>query len=244
MKSVVVFLSILAVVGILTLNWNPADQRAERLPGDEPVSLRAGTASAPLEKDALAEQPVSEPHVELATFGAGCFWCVEAVFRELEGVSSVVSGYSGGSPGTANYKSVCTGNTDHAEVAQIQFDPTVITFDELLEVFWQTHDPTTLNRQGFDEGPQYRSVIFAHTDQQEQVAQEYKRKLNEAGAFDKPIVTEITRFDRFYPAEEYHQDYYQLNSSQPYCAAVIRPKLEKLRKVFRDKLKSVDADQD
>ena len=173
-----------------------------------------------------------------ATFGAGCFWCTEAVFRELAGVHSVVSGYSGGDLKNPSYKQVCTGQTGHAEVVQIAYDPQVISYEELLEVFWQTHDPTTPDRQGKDVGPQYRSAIFFHNEQQRLLAEGHKQKLNAAGAFDAPIVTEISPFDVFYPAEDYHQDYYKRNARQPYCSLIIRPKLEKLKKVFRDKLKT------
>jgi len=175
--------------------------------------------------------------LEKATFGAGCFWCVEAVFQRLKGVQSVVSGYSGGRVKNPTYKQVCTGKTGHAEVVQITYDPKQISFAELLEVFWGTHDPTTRNRQGNDIGPQYRSVIFYHNDEQKRLAEQYKRKLDEAGVFRAPIVTEIVPFREFFPAEDYHQNYYNLNAAQPYCQFIIQPKLEKLKKVFADKLK-------
>ena len=174
---------------------------------------------------------------KLATFGSGCFWCTEAVFQRLKGVLKAESGYSGGRRENRTYEQVCTGVSGHAEVVQITYDPTQIKFEELLEVFWKTHDPTTLNRQGNDIGTQYRSVIFYHDDEQKQLADEYKNKLDEAEIFDSPIVTEISRFDKFYPAEKYHQDYYNNNSSQPYCSFVITPKVEKLKKVFANKLK-------
>ncbi|MBN4062231.1 MAG: peptide-methionine (S)-S-oxide reductase [Flavobacteriales bacterium] len=173
----------------------------------------------------------------LATFGSGCFWCIEAVFQELEGVEKVVSGYSGGFVDNPTYKAVCNGTTGHAEVCQITYNPNTISFDELLEVFWKTHDPTTLNRQGNDVGTQYRSAIFYHSEEQRQLAEKYKKKLNESGAWDSPIVTEIASFDKFYEAENYHQDYFDLNVNQPYCQFVIQPKLDKFRKVFKDKLK-------
>jgi peptide-methionine (S)-S-oxide reductase len=175
--------------------------------------------------------------LKTATFGAGCFWCIEAVFQELKGVKKVVSGYTGGRVPNPTYQQVCNGDTGHAEVAQITYDPTEITFPELLEVFWKTHDPTTLNRQGNDTGTQYRSAIFTHDDEQKRLAQEYKAKLDASGAFNRPIVTEITPLGQFYPAEGYHQNYYRLNSSQGYCQFVIVPKLAKFREVFRDKLK-------
>jgi peptide-methionine (S)-S-oxide reductase len=197
---------------------------------DEGSSIRGAEPPA-------SSRPGAGGGSEKATFGAGCFWCVEAVFRRLKGVESVVSGYSGGKVKNPTYKQVCTGRTGHAEVVQITYDPKQITYPELLEVFWGTHDPTTRNRQGNDVGTQYRSVIFYHNDQQRESAEHYKEKLNAAKAFRAPIVTEITPFGEFYPAEKYHQDYYELNSRQPYCQLIIRPKVEKLKKVFGDKLK-------
>ncbi|MBK8944559.1 MAG: peptide-methionine (S)-S-oxide reductase MsrA [Ignavibacteriae bacterium] len=174
---------------------------------------------------------------EIATFGTGCFWCTETIFEKLKGVESAVSGYSGGTQENPTYKEVCTGNTGHAEVIQITFDPSVISFKEMLEVFWKTHDPTTLNRQGEDVGTQYRSAIFYHNDEQKKLAEEYKSKLESAKVYNNPIVTEITKFTKFYPAENYHQDYYEQNKSQPYCSFVITPKVEKFKKVFESKLK-------
>ena len=176
-------------------------------------------------------------NTETATFGTGCFWCTEAIFQQLEGVIKVTSGYSGGHVENPTYEQVCEKNTGHAEVCQVVYDPSKITYDELLEVFWQTHDPTTLNRQGNDVGPQYRSVIFFHNDQQKQKAEHYKAELNKSGAFNNPIVTAIEPYKNFYSAENYHQDYYNQNGSQPYCYFVIRPKLEKFEKVFKGKLK-------
>ena len=175
--------------------------------------------------------------LDTATFGTGCFWCTEAVFQELKGVVKAVSGYTGGHVAHPSYEEVCSGTTGHAEALQITYDPAVITFDELLEVFWEAHDPTTLNRQGNDVGTQYRSAIFYHNAEQKEKAEHYKEKLNKSGAYDKPIVTEITAFSKFYPAEDYHQDYFRLHGSQPYCQLVIRPKVEKFEKVFKDKLK-------
>jgi len=174
---------------------------------------------------------------ELATFGAGCFWCVEAMFESLKGVESAVSGYSGGKVKRPTYKEVCNGNTGHAEVIQVHFNPAVISYEELLEAFFLSHDPTTLNRQGADVGTQYRSVIFFHTALQQQLAQEYKSKLDVVKAFGSPIVTEITSFETFYEAEDYHQEYFTLNPDQPYCSRVVGPKLDKFRKVFKEKLK-------
>lgn len=176
-------------------------------------------------------------NMKTATFGAGCFWCVEALFQELKGVEKVVSGYMGGKTQNPSYKEICSGETGHAEVCQIIYNANIISFDELLEVFWQTHNPTTLNRQGADEGTQYRSVVFYHTDRQKKLAEAYKKKLDISGAWDNPIVTEITEKSIFYPAEEYHQDYFQNNSNQTYCKFVIRPKMEKFKQVFKNKLK-------
>jgi len=176
-------------------------------------------------------------NTDTATLANGCFWCTEAIFQQLEGVLKVSSGYSGGHVVDPSYKEVCTGTTGHAECIQIIYDPSKISFDELLEVFWQTHDPTTLNRQGNDEGPQYRSAVFYHTQEQKEKAEKYKAELNKSGAFKNPIVTEVAPFTSFYIAENYHQDYYNQNGSQPYCSYVIRPKLEKFQKVFKNKLK-------
>ena len=177
--------------------------------------------------------------LEMATFGGGCFWCTEAVFQEVKGVHSVVSGYAGGTVEHPTYYQVCSGTTGHAEVIQITFDADVISYAEILEVFWRTHDPTTLNRQGADAGPQYRSVIFYHNDQQHAIAEQVKRDLEASGMWRRPIVTEIVPLTNFYAAEDYHQDYYQQNRYQPYCYVVIDPKLKKFRKDFSDKRKGV-----
>lgn len=174
---------------------------------------------------------------DTVTFGAGCFWCVEALFQQLKGVISVESGYSGGSVEKPSYRDVCSGETGHAEVCQLVYDTTKISFDELLEVFWSVHDPTTLNRQGADVGTQYRSVVFYHNEKQRQLAESYKEKLNKSGAYKDPIVTEISTFTVFYKAENYHQDYYNLNKAQPYCTFVIQPKLDKFKKVFKSKMR-------
>ncbi len=174
---------------------------------------------------------------ERATFGGGCFWCVEAIYEELKGVISVTAGYSGGDVENPTYEQVCTGNTGHAEAAQIIFNPEVISYKELLEVFWKTHDPTTLNRQGNDIGTQYRSVIFYENEGQKKIAEKYKDKLDKSESFKDPIVTEIVPLEHFYIAENYHQDYYEQNKTQPYCRFVITPKLDKFKKVFGDKLK-------
>jgi len=175
--------------------------------------------------------------LDTATFGAGCFWCVEAIFQQLEGVQKVESGYSGGSVTDPTYKQVCTGSTGHAEVIQVYYNPEVISFDELLEVFWKTHDPTTLNRQGADAGTQYRSVVFYHSDYQKERAEYFKKKLQDEKAYDNPIVTEISPFTKFYIAEDYHQNYFNQNGNEPYCSIVIQPKLDKFKKAFGDKIK-------
>jgi peptide-methionine (S)-S-oxide reductase len=179
----------------------------------------------------------SSNNMDTVTFGAGCFWCVEAVFQRLKGVQSVKSGYSGGTVKNPSYKEVCNGTTGHAEVCQLVYNKDEISFEELLEVFWKTHDPTTLNSQGNDFGTQYRSVIFYHSEEQKLLAEKYKAKLNEAKAYENPVVTEITAFSNFYPAEDYHQNYFNTNGSQTYCKFVIQPKLEKFEKVFKDKIK-------
>ncbi len=174
---------------------------------------------------------------ETATFGEGCFWCTESFFQRLEGVLQVKSGYGGGFVENPTYEQVCDKNTGHTELAQIVYDPTKITYDELLEVFWKTHDPTTMDQQGNDMGPQYRSVIFYHNQEQKIKAEKYKVDLEKSGAWDKPIVTAIEAFKNFYPAENYHQNYYNDNQNQGYCRFVIRPKLEKFEHVFKNKLK-------
>ena len=178
----------------------------------------------------------NEASIDTATFGAGCFWCVEAIFQQVEGVLKVTSGYCGGHVVNPTYEQVNTKTTGHAEVAQIVFDPKKISFDELLEIFWQTHDPTTLNRQGNDAGPQYRSAVFYHNAEQKQKAEQYKAALDKSGAFDNPIVTTIEAYKNYSEAENYHQNYYNNNkNSNPYCYYVIKPKLEKFDKVFKDK---------
>lgn len=172
-----------------------------------------------------------------ATFGAGCFWCTEAVFQNMKGVMKVVSGYTGGKVKNPSYREICTGLTGHAEVTQITFDPTIISFEDLLEVFWNTHDPTTLNKQGADEGTQYRSVIFYQNDLQKYASEKYKTQLEKSHVYKNPIVTEISPLPIFYPAEAYHQNYFELNPQQSYCQFVVRPKVEKFKKQFPAKLK-------
>ena len=178
-----------------------------------------------------------EKQLETATLGAGCFWCVEAVFDDLKGVTDVVSGYAGGKTENPNYREVCSGATGHAEVVQIKFDPNEISFRDVLRVFFTVHDPTTLNRQGADIGTQYRSAIFFHTPEQKQIAHEVIEEITGERLYDNPIVTEITEFTNFYPAEDYHQEYFANNPTQPYCAAVVAPKVRKFRDKFADSLK-------
>ena len=173
---------------------------------------------------------------DTATFGTGCFWCTEAIFQQLTGVLKVTSGYSGGHVVNPTYEEVCAKKTGHAEVVQIIYDPAHISYDELLEVFWQTHDPTTLNRQGNDVGPQYRSVIFYHNNEQKKKAEHYKQELEKSACWENKIVTEIDHYKNFYAAENYHQNYFVNNGSQPYCYFVIRPKVEKFQKVFKTKM--------
>jgi len=182
------------------------------------------------------EMNVKNP--EKATLGSGCFWCTEAVFERVNGVVDVVSGYAGGTTENPSYQDVCSGTTGHAEVVQVTYDADVISYDEILEIYWKTHDPTTLNRQGNDVGTQYRSVIFYHNDEQKHKAEYYKSKLEKSGAWKDPVVTEIKPLTKFYPAEDYHQNYYEKNPYQGYCAFVIQPKIEKFEKVFKDKLKN------
>ncbi|MBA4183552.1 MAG: peptide-methionine (S)-S-oxide reductase MsrA [Acidobacteria bacterium] len=176
-------------------------------------------------------------NLETATLGAGCFWCVEAVFDDLKGVESVESGYSGGHTENPTYQQVCSETTGHAEVAQINFDPNEISFKEILQVFFAVHDPTTLNRQGNDVGSSYRSAIFYHDDNQKRIAEEVIKQVEAEGVYDNPIVTEVAPFDKFYMAENYHQEYFANNPNQPYCAAVVAPKVAKFRKKFVDRLK-------
>jgi len=209
------------------------------------IGVQAGFTSCAQKRTDYADnkaqqQPITiknTANMDTATFGAGCFWCVEAQFQLLEGVISVESGFSGGTIKNPSYKEVCMGTTGHAEVTRIVYDNTKISFDELLAAFWQTHDPTQLNRQGNDIGTQYRSVIYYHNEQQKELAEKYKKELDASGAWNKPIVTEISPAGPFYKAEDYHQDYFNQNGDQPYCQYVIQPKVEKFRKVFKDKLK-------
>ena len=199
--------------------------------------------STKIESEKSEMDSTQDMNLEKATFGGGCFWCTEAIYERVEGVHSVVSGYAGGTVKNPTYKQVCDGTTGHAEVTQITYDPKVVSYDELLEIFFKTHDPTTLNRQGADIGTQYRSVIFYHNDEQKQKAEYYKSELNKSGAWDNPVVTEISPLINFYSAEDYHQDYYANNPNQGYCAFVIGPKVEKFEKVFKNKLKKKYSEQ-
>jgi len=183
------------------------------------------------------EKSNAKPKTELATFGGGCFWCTEAVFLELRGVNKVVSGYTGGTVPNPTYADVCTGLTGHAEVIQIEYDPAQITFEQLLDVFFHTHDPTTKNRQGADVGTQYRSSVFFHNEKQKDTTKKVIAELDKSGDFDNPIVTTIEELKKFYPAEDYHQDYFAQNPRNPYCQAVVGPKVSKFQKRYKDMLK-------
>ena len=213
---------LLATTVLIVGQGNPTMAEPKRSPKDQ---------SKPVEAESTSD------HLEKATFGSGCFWCTEAVFQQLKGVTSVVSGYSGGRTKNPTYAEVCTGNTGHAEVIQVTYDPKLVTYADLLEVFWKTHDPTTLNRQGADRGTQYRSVIFYHNEAQQKEANEYLKKLDASGAFDDPIVTEISPLKEFYSGEAYHQNYFRNTPNNDYCNAVIKRKVAKFRAVFKDKLK-------
>lgn len=207
------------------------------------VSVFRGSFTPParfpvLDTAEVGTAPAAPPaDTELATFGSGCFWCTEAVFQQLKGVTKVESGYSGGTVPNPTYDQVCDETTGHAEVVQVTFDPKVISYPELLEVFWRSHDPTTVNRQGDDTGPQYRSAIFTHSERQRKLAEMYRDKIDAAGVFRSPVVTEIRPFAAFYPATKDHQNFYVKNPRDGYCRTVIGPKVEKLRKVFEGKLK-------
>lgn len=214
--------------GLFMLLWVTlaCTQAKESLPSE------ANTKSAIPEFTSLELEKFSK-----ATFAGGCFWCVEAAFERIEGVKDVVSGYSGGSRPNPTYRQVSSGSTQYAEAVRVFYDPEVISYEELLEIFFVAHDPTQLNRQGPDVGRQYRSAIFYHDEAQKKAAEKYIAKLNESGKFSNPIVTEVTQLKNFYKAEDYHQDYYELNPNQPYVRSVSRPKVEKVMKVFADKLK-------
>ena len=200
--------------------------------GDQAVDIKL-----PPEGEAVPLTAAPKPEAQTATFASGCFWCTEAVFEMLEGVTEVESGYCNGQVPNPTYKEVCEGTTGHAEAIRMRFDPSVITYEELLAVFFKSHDPTTLNRQGADVGTQYRSGIYFHNEEQQQQAQAYIAKLDKSGEFFRPIVTEVVAAEEFYPAEDRHQDYFELNGRAPYCARVIQPKVDKVRATFADKLR-------
>ncbi|MBN9522058.1 peptide-methionine (S)-S-oxide reductase MsrA [bacterium] len=215
------------------------------------VAAAAGAVAALVLTSNRREMPMPEPFpalaadettpeptgaTETATFGNGCFWCTEAVYQQIQGVKAVTSGYTGGAVPNPTYEQVCGGRTGHAEAVQITYDPAVVTYPELLEVFWRSHDPTTLNRQGNDVGTQYRSAIFYHSERQHELAERYKKKLDEAHVFASTVVTEIVPAAPFYVAEGYHQNYFNDNPRQPYCRAIVGPKVEKIRQVFRGRL--------
>jgi peptide-methionine (S)-S-oxide reductase len=214
------------------------------LAGCEPAKVAvADPVSDPTSAAPAAEPETRTPKMATATFGGGCFWCTEAVFLRLDGVEKVVSGYMGGRLENPTYAEVCTGLTGHAECIQVTYDENKVGYEELLEIFWKTHDPTTLNRQGYDVGTQYRSVVFYHTPEQKELAEKWKKKLGESRIFDGPIVTEITEASTFYPAEDYHQNYYAKNPRDRYCRMSIGPKYKKLEKLFGDKLKPKEDDK-
>jgi len=212
------------LLAVFTLTWTAISC------AEEPQRIR-------LQTDKGKKTMNDKQQTETAILGAGCFWCVEAVYQQLNGVLSVQSGYCGGTTDKPTYKEVCNGTTGHAEVCKIVFDPSVISFTELLEVFWSVHDPTTLNRQGADVGTQYRSAIFYTNQTQKELAETYKTQLNSSGTFTDPIVTEITSATEFFPAEDYHNDYFNRNPNQGYCTMVVRPKVEKFKKAFSEKIK-------
>lgn len=202
------------------------------------ISTCAQKESHTKPKNTVQNKTIMNTSTDTATFANGCFWCIEAIFQDVKGVEKVTSGYTDGDTKNPTYKEVCSGQTGHAEALQIVYHPSIISFDELLEIFWKTHDPTTLNRQGGDVGTQYRSGIYFHNNEQKEKAEHYKAELDKSGAFNNPIVTEIKPFSVFYPAEDYHQQYFNNNENQnPYCTMVIRPKVDKFKKVFKDKLK-------
>ncbi len=220
----VLFISVVSFMGLSSCAQKDNSVNKKNNKMNTSTSLSKNTGSTPLTMDT-------------ATFGTGCFWCTEAIFQQLEGVEKVTSGYSGGSVTNPTYEQVTSKTTGHAECLNIMYDPAKISFDELLEIFWQVHDPTTLNRQGADVGTQYRSVVFYHNEEQKAKTAKYKAALDKSGAFNNPIVTTLEPFTIFYPAEEEHQNYYRNNGEQGYCQFVIRPKVEKFEKVFKSKLK-------
>ena len=237
-----------AVMVFISLAAGAADTKSssKSAKGDAAMKTKGtskATTSAKPQKSSDAEETAEgkekkkSGELETATFGSGCFWCAEAVFQRIKGVESVLPGYSGGHVENPTYQEVCTKTTGHAEVVQITYDPSVISYKELLEIFWKSHDPTKLNRQGLDEGPQYRSVIFYHNDEQKELAERYKKELDKAKVWSHKIVTEISPFKEFYQAEDYHLNYFNNNPQEEYCQTVIGPKVSKIKRVFKDKLK-------
>jgi peptide-methionine (S)-S-oxide reductase len=210
---------IMSILGCMLMACTEGHQKSNKEPNNDDIEMKI------------------EQGREVITLGGGCFWCTEAVFQQLNGVDTVISGYMGGNVKNPTYREICTGTTGHAEVIQVIYNPEILTVTEILEVFFATHDPTTLNRQGADVGTQYRSVVFYHNEEQRKTTEEIIQELNKAKVFNSPIVTQIAKAEVFYPAEDYHQNYYNLNSNQSYCAYVITPKLEKFQNVFKDKLK-------
>ena len=202
-----------------------------------PKNVRHCVNSVSMTFKSADELDCQSSKLAIATLGGGCFWCIEAVFSAIKGVEKVTSGYAGGDAADANYRAVCSGETAHAEVVQIEFDPEQVSFESLLEVFWVSHDPTTLNRQGNDRGPQYRSVIFIHDEEQALIANSMIADLTKVAAWPDPIVTEVVAYDGFFAAENYHNDYFELNGEQPYCQMVVKPKVDKVKALFADKLK-------
>ncbi len=229
MKKILATWTMAFLFAALMMGAASAASRQEGEGGKEKAQKPKGSAKG--------GKKVTESNRELATLAGGCFWCLEAVFNELKGVDKVVSGYSGGTVVNPSYEEVCTGRTGHAEVVQITFDPQVITYDDLLQVFFTIHDPTTLNRQGADVGTQYRSAIFYHSPEQKAAAEKAIAEINAAKIWNGPLVTEVTALDKFYAAEAYHQRYWERNPTQGYCRMVIEPKVIKFRKQFLPKLK-------
>jgi peptide-methionine (S)-S-oxide reductase len=226
LSSLPILLAASALLPLGCQGQSQQPQKVDAMPAKEPAPQPASASPSP---SLASPSPSPTPSGrELATFGAGCFWCVEAVFEQIDGVLDVRSGYMGGKVTNPTYEQVCSGETGHAEVVQVAFDPARLAYDKLLDWFWKLHDPTTLNRQGNDVGTQYRSAIFYHSEEQQRAAEASKQKLGASGVHGSPIVTEIAKASRFYEAEDYHQEYYRLNKAQPYCRFVITPKLEKL----------------
>ncbi len=223
--------SLVGVIILLSFTWLGC---ARANSGQQQTTLNTVQELENSMENKINEKPTGTGETQIATFGAGCFWCVEAQFQQLKGVKEVTSGYTGGFVKNPTYEQVCTGETGHAEVANIEYYPDSISYDQLLEAFFFAHDPTQLNRQGNDVGTQYRSAIYYHSDQQKQIAQTVIKGLNEAKAYPNPIVTEVSPYDKFYKAEDYHKNYYKLNPTNPYCQMVVKPKADKFKKVFED----------